>query len=80
MYRDDFDGRYFPKGWDQLYKKCGDILEGVIVDFPIHVWKKLQWTRKTDYYIDENRSVAKKKTFSEIIKLEIVKVSASFSV
>lgn len=81
LYRDDFDTRYFPEGWDQLYRKCGDLFEGVMIDFPIHVWKKIQWTKTTEYYIDgSNRSLAKKRTFREIVKLEIVKVNASFNV
>lgn len=77
LYSNDFDSRYFPKGWNQLYRKCGDVADGVVVDFPIHIWKKIQWTKTTDYYVDDNKTVPKKKTLREIIKLEILKINSS---
>lgn len=64
-----------------MYRKCDEILEGVIVDFPIYVWKKIQWTRATEYHLDdENKVLKKKRTFRETLKLEIVKVNAYFNV
>ena len=80
LYKDDFDTKYFPGGWDQVYRKCDEILEGVIVDFSIYAWKKIQWTHATDYYVDINDVMKKKRTFRETLKLEIVKVNTSLNV
>jgi len=50
----------------------------VVVDFPIHTWKRIAITRELDtFYAHNGQLVEKKNKFREVIKFEIVKVNTT---
>ena len=73
----DFSSEYFPDGWSERYIKSSSTeMDGVVVDFPIHTWKRIAICRELkSYYVRNGKPVEKKNRFREVVKFEIVKIN-----
>ena len=66
----DFNPMFFPVNWFIVYDKLGN---GCEVDFPVRLESKLKWSPTVYDKLSNGTVVAKKKIFSEILVVTLVK-------
>lgn len=77
--KQDFDTRYFCKGWDQSFRVFKKRVSGVVIVFPIEVELYIAWMGGGRFYFDEDDQEFKRKKSCPIekIKLSVTKRNVS---